>query len=78
MIFHSFFNESVEKSIRSCTVVLYNVSEYTSNNDFSVANDILEVLDPSLVVMPDVTRIGTSKSNKKCCNQKMLTWPDCV
>jgi hypothetical protein len=30
MIFHSFFDESVEKSIRSCTVVLYNVSAYSA------------------------------------------------
>jgi hypothetical protein len=57
-------NESVERSIRSCSVVLYNVPESTSDDDFNLANDILEVLDPSLAVMPDdVSRIGNSKSN---------------
>jgi hypothetical protein len=44
-------------------VVLYNVPESTS--DFNLANDILEVLDPSLAIMPDdVSRIGNSKNNK--------------
>jgi hypothetical protein len=58
-------NESVERSIRSCNVVLYNVPESTSDDDFNLANDILEVLDPSLAVMPDdVSRIGNSKGNK--------------
>jgi hypothetical protein len=43
-------NESVERSICSCNVVLYNVPESTSDDDFNLANDILEVLDPSLAV----------------------------
>jgi hypothetical protein len=58
-------NESVERSIRSCNVVLYNVPESTSDDDFNLANDILKVLDPSLAAMPDdMSRIGNSKSNK--------------
>lgn len=56
-------DESVERSIRACNVVLYNVKE--SSEDASVVNDLLEVIDVSLVVTPEnVLRLGKRNENK--------------
>lgn len=52
-------DESVERSIRASNVIVYNVEESVEKSDVEVANDILEAIDPVLVVAPDnVLRVG--------------------
>ncbi|KAB0805597.1 hypothetical protein PPYR_02567 [Photinus pyralis] len=60
-------NEAVDRLNRSLNVVLYNVPETPAINDCDFANDILEVIDSTLVVSPGsvhVHRIGAPSNNK--------------
>lgn len=58
-------NESVERSLRASNVILYNVQENPAVHEVDIANDILEIIDPSLVVLPEnVSRIGKAMENK--------------
>lgn len=57
--------EAVERSIRASNVILYNVPEDPNENDATIANDILEIIDPTAVVAPDaVFRVGRLVTNK--------------
>ena len=55
--------ESVQRSLRAKNIILANVPENSGLADVDVANDILEVIDNSLVVSPDyIARLGTAKT----------------
>ncbi|KAH0814758.1 hypothetical protein GEV33_008033 [Tenebrio molitor] len=56
--------ESVERSLRAANIILANVPESSNDQDVTVANDILECIDPSAIVSPEnVTRIGKKVPN---------------
>jgi hypothetical protein len=56
--------ESVERSLRAANIILANVPETSNDQDVTVANDILECIDPSAIVSPEnVTRIGKKVPN---------------
>lgn len=58
-------SEAIERSMRAANVILTNVPENQNNNDCDVANDILEVIDNSAVVIPEnVTRLGKSTNGR--------------
>lgn len=58
-------NESVERSLRASNIILYNVPVTAGVNDCDLVNDILEVIDSSLVASPDdVLQIGSSNNGK--------------
>lgn len=63
-------SESVDRSLRACNLVFYNVPEANPNssdfsNDVTTINDILELCDPKLVVCPEsVSRIGKFDTQK--------------
>ena len=59
--------EAVERSHKSCNIIMMNVPEDPCKNDVDIANDILAIVDESAVVSPDnVLRLGSvnSKSTK--------------
>jgi hypothetical protein len=57
--------ESVERSIRACNVILYNVGKDPHVQDVKIANDILKVIHTSLAVSPEnVVRLGKGGSRK--------------
>lgn len=57
--------ESVDRSYRATNVILTNVPEDSGSSDVDLANDILEVVDSSAVVLPDnVTRLGKSVNGR--------------
>ncbi len=57
--------ESVERTFRSCNVILTNVPENTDVPDVIIANGILECVDATIVVSPEnVVRIGKPIQNK--------------
>jgi hypothetical protein len=56
--------ESVERSLRAANIILANVPETSNDQDVTVANDILECIDPSAIVSPEnVTRLGKKVLN---------------
>lgn len=58
-------DESVERSIRACNVVVYNVKENSQIRDVDFVNDVIEAIDPSLVVSPEeVSRLGKPDGNR--------------
>jgi hypothetical protein len=55
----------VERSIRACNVILYNVGKDPHVQDVKIANDILKVIDTSLAVSPEnVVRLGKGGGRK--------------
>lgn len=57
--------ESVERTLRASNVIMYNVPENNGVRDVDIANDILECIDPTAVVVPeDVLRLGKPIPNK--------------
>ena len=59
-------NEAMERFKKSNNLILYNVPEDKSNDDVTIANDILECIDASLIVKPEnVSRIGQSGDSGK-------------
>lgn len=53
--------ESVERTLRSSNIILANVPEDPNIDDITVANDILELIDPEAVVSPGyAVRVGKS------------------
>jgi phenylalanyl-tRNA synthetase alpha subunit len=57
--------ESVERSVRACNVISYNVKKDPHVEDVEIANDILNVIDTSLAVSPEnVVRLGKSSGRK--------------
>lgn len=57
--------ESVDRSARACNVIMYNVKPVANKQDVDVVNDVLEVIDPSLVIGPEnVFRVGKTVGDK--------------
>jgi hypothetical protein len=57
-------DESVERSIRACNIILYNVKESSHPEDVTVANGLLGVIDRSLIVTPEnVLHLGERNEN---------------
>ncbi|EFA13459.1 hypothetical protein TcasGA2_TC005059 [Tribolium castaneum] len=57
--------ESVDRSARACNVIMYNVKPVANKQDVDVVNDVLEVIDPSLVIGPEnVFRVGKAVGDK--------------
>lgn len=57
--------ESVERTLRACNVILTNVPENTEVPDVIIANGILECIDTAIVASPEnVMRIGKPIQNK--------------
>lgn len=58
-------NESVERSWKAANVILTNVPENAKIPDVTLANDILEAIDPNAVVSPDdVKRLGKVENGR--------------